>query len=158
VSQCDGAGGLMAVNDDGDIADDGNPCTDDVCASGTASHPPKASRTGCLGSSLCDGQGHCVVCLAATDCGVDSTCQAHVCKADSTCDVSNVAAGTPLANQTPGDCKVVQCDGSGGTTAATDAGDVSSGATASTDDVCSAGAPGPPPTSAGTSCGSGLTC
>jgi len=158
VAQCDGAGGVMAVNDDGDIVDDGNPCTDDVCTAGTASHPPKAQRAACLGSSLCDGQGNCVACLAATDCGADTACRLNVCAADHTCGVTNVAAGTPLVTQTPGDCKVVQCDGNGGTTIANDDSDVGNDGNPCTNDVCTAGTPATVPTSAGTSCGSGLVC
>jgi len=158
VAQCDGAGGVMAVNDDSDFVDDGNVCTDDVCTSGTASHPPRAPRASCLGSSLCDGQGNCVACLAATDCGVDSVCQTHVCTTDHTCDVSNVGSGTPAGTQTPGDCKSVVCDGNGGTTIANDDNDVGSDGNVCTSDTCSAGAPAFPPSPAGTNCGTGLRC
>jgi hypothetical protein len=158
VVQCNGAGATISVNDDNDITDDGNACTNDVCAAGTPTHPPKDARTSCLVNQLCDGAGSCVQCLANADCGASTDCTLHVCKADHTCDVTLVAAGTPVATQTAGDCKVVVCDDAGATTVANDDNDTASDGNACTDDVCNAGVPAHNPTAAGTACGTGLVC
>jgi hypothetical protein len=51
----------------------------------------------------------------ATDCPATGTeCVVPVCESGR-CGQRNVALGTPLASQPPGDCTEVQCDGEGGT-------------------------------------------
>ena len=57
-----GSGGAANVVNDVDLPDDGNQCTDDVCAAGVPSNPPLASGTTCRqsGGTQCDGAGACV--------------------------------------------------------------------------------------------------
>ncbi|MGC4119621.1 MAG: hypothetical protein QM765_34620 [Myxococcales bacterium] len=60
---CDGQGKSKTVNDDADILDDGNPCTDDTCESGTPMSNPSPAGTDCSASGTgtkCDGRGNCV--------------------------------------------------------------------------------------------------
>jgi hypothetical protein len=79
-SLCDGAGNASVVNDDTDPLVDGDPCTDDVCTAGVPSNPPAAAKTPCSSgtATMCDGAGHCVECLASTDC-TSGICTANVC-------------------------------------------------------------------------------
>jgi hypothetical protein len=52
----------------------------------------------------------------ATDCAPPrDPCMAAICSRDGQCDEAPVEAGTPIDAQTEGDCKVVVCDGAGGT-------------------------------------------
>ncbi|MFO0759447.1 MAG: hypothetical protein U0359_23340 [Byssovorax sp.] len=58
--KCDGMGNETPFDDDADKpADDGNPCTDEVCMTGMGSHPPSAAGTACGGGKMCDGAGVC---------------------------------------------------------------------------------------------------
>jgi hypothetical protein len=59
-NQCDGSGSVVSVNVSGDVTDDGNECTSDICTAGVASHPFKAAGTSCSGGTgACDGAGVC---------------------------------------------------------------------------------------------------
>lgn len=82
VSSCDGAGGLSSVADDTDLpASDNNPCTNEVCTAGVASHPPVAAGTPCSQGSgtVCNGAGTCVQCLTSAHCQSGQTCSNNVC-------------------------------------------------------------------------------
>jgi hypothetical protein len=59
---CDGAGNLVGMIDDADVPVDGDPCTDDVCSSGSGSNPAAAAGTTCPGG-VCNGAGGCGVCV-----------------------------------------------------------------------------------------------
>jgi hypothetical protein len=68
---CDGVGGIETVNDDQDEpADDGNACTEAVCADGAPDHVPLPERTECAqaGGTLCNAAGDCVECIDGGDC------------------------------------------------------------------------------------------
>ncbi|MDP2276027.1 MAG: lamin tail domain-containing protein [Archangium sp.] len=153
ATQCDGTGSAVVVNDDTDVPSDAQDCTDDLCTAGVPSHPPRAAESACGTAGLlkCDGLGSCVTCIAAADCGASSECQTRTCVAG-TCGVNNVAAGTALAMQTAGDCKVNQCDGNGAPAVANDDADVLVDVTSCTNDVCTAGVPSNPPVTARTAC------
>jgi hypothetical protein len=61
-------GQSAVANDDTETpADDGNSCTDDMCSSGSPTHPAKASGTTCNqnGGDICNGSGACVQRTAA---------------------------------------------------------------------------------------------
>lgn len=65
-----------------------------------------------------------VECDLADDCpGVDTECRVRTCLAHE-CGVGLVAPGIPVAEQTPGDCRLAVCDGAGGITTLTDDSDV----------------------------------
>jgi hypothetical protein len=160
---CDGAGNVTSVEDDTDVpADDGNPCTGEVCNAGVPAHPAQPAGTPCSqgGGTVCDGAGSCVQCNTASDCpGVDTECQQRTCSAGA-CGVNDTAAGTPTSAQTPGDCHTNECDGAGNVVSVVDDTDVPVDGNQCTDDVCTAGVPTNPPTSAGTTCSQdgGTTC
>lgn len=159
-SQCDGAGKIVDANDDTDVPDDSNDCTDDVCTSGAPSNPVKAASIACglNGALKCDGAGHCLGCLVANDCpGQDTECLKRSCAAGM-CGTTPTATGTAVTSQTAGDCKKVVCDGAGSTTTLNDDTDPTNDNNACTDDTCSAGVPSHASTPDGSSCGAGVTC
>lgn len=69
--QCDGKGGGTPVPDDGDVPDDGNDCTDDVCDDGPKNLPLPAG-TACNGAMVCHADQTCQPCPARDGCGDDS--------------------------------------------------------------------------------------
>ncbi len=144
---CDGAGNIMATNDDTDIPNDGNSCTNDACTNGIPSNAPVAAAAPCSegGGSLCNGAGACVECVAVDDCpGQDTACQVRSCVAG-ICGTTLVAAGTPIASQTDNDCQINVCDGFGLISSAPDNADVPIDGNTCTADTCTAGVPSNPP-------------
>lgn len=159
AEQCDGSGAIQNAADDTDLPVDGEECTQDVCSSGQASNPPEDAGTPCGRNAAlqCDGNGSCVGCVVASDCGVDTECQTFACNAG-TCEPTNTAAGTPISAQSDGDCQRLQCNGAGGVESVDDDSDLPDDNNACTDDVCTNGAPSNPNLMAGTSCGTTLVC
>jgi hypothetical protein len=97
-------------------------------------------------------------CKVDTDCpaaGSDE-CITERC-VDGQCLTTNVATGTPVTNQTPGDCRKNVCDGAGNIT--TDADDTDTPPPVTCEDVsCSNGKAVETPSAMGTACGTGMTC
>ncbi|MEZ4295154.1 MAG: hypothetical protein R3B70_09260 [Polyangiaceae bacterium] len=154
VSQCDGAGSVVVAQSNGDVPDDGNQCTDDVCTAGVASNPPSAANTACTqsGGVYCNGAGACVACNVASQCsGVDTDCQTRFC-AGNACGFNFEANGTPTSSQTTGDCKQNVCDGSGGVTTVNFDTDLPNDGNECTGDVCTSGVPSNPGLPLGTMC------
>jgi hypothetical protein len=158
-TQCDGAGNAVQNQPDAnDLPVDGNACTQDVCSGGTASNPPVASGTACGGSNTCDGAGHCVGCLQASDCGTDTACKSFTCDSGA-CATHLVGAGTKVADPTAGDCKSTQCDGAGNVAQnQPDGADLPVDGNPCTKDVCAAGIAGNPFEAVGTACGGSNKC
>jgi hypothetical protein len=160
VRKCDGAGAVTNVADDSDLPDDGNACTQDLCSAGTISHPPTLAGSACSDGSKtkCNGAGVCVECVDASTCpGTDTDCNKRSCTAG-VCGFSPVSSGTATSTQVPGDCKQVQCNGSGGTTNANDDTDVPDDGNACTDDKCSGGVATHLAYSSPHTCGGGKIC
>ena len=142
-NQCDGAGNTISAIDNSDVPVDGNPCTDDLCSAGVPSNPPSAAETSCNGDEVCDGNGSCVPCLIAADCGTATECVSYACAAQ-TCSATFASSGTLLADQTPGDCQSLECDGAGNTISVENDADIPVDGNACTGDVCTAGVPSNP--------------
>jgi plastocyanin len=152
VVQCDGAGAAVPVNLDTDLPVDGNPCTTDVCTAGVPSNPPGTPGASCGASGVCDPTGQCVGCLTANDCpGTDTECQTRTCTSN-TCGFNFTAAGTPIAMQTPGDCRINQCNGAGAAVLANQDSDLPVDGNQCTSDVCNAGIASNPPVGSGGAC------
>ena len=114
----------VPVAQDGEIPDDQNPCTIDSCVDGAPSYQPNTGAS-CGGTQKCNDQGQCVGCLDGTDCpGTDDECQYRTCDGAGVCGMFYQPWGTPVSGQSPGDCKLAICDGSGGVTTTADGGDV----------------------------------
>ncbi|MFO0759671.1 MAG: plastocyanin/azurin family copper-binding protein [Byssovorax sp.] len=109
---CDGSGGLGSKDDDNDIKDDSNPCTNDSCSMGSEVHAPSSAGTACTDATsanakLCDGAGKCVECnpaSAATDCA------SKVCQ-DNACVSAQCNDGVKNGNETDKDCGGPDCGG-----------------------------------------------
>jgi hypothetical protein len=156
--QCGANGAVVSANDDTDVPDDRNACTNDICSSGSPSHTTMPNGSNCGGANHCEG-GLCVGCSVAGDCpGTDTTCRARTCSATGVCGFSFAAAQTALPDPTTGDCKGLQCDGQGNTQVVNDNGDLPVDGNACTTDECTAGTPSHRPVQSGTNCGGSLVC
>lgn len=96
-------------------------------------------------------------CRSPDDCpGQDGFCGLRTCTGG-VCGIASTVAGTALpdADQTAGDCRVLRCDGAGGTTSAAEDADLPVDQNACTLDVCTAGVPRNPPASPGATCAEG---
>ena len=154
---CDGSGGVVASPDDGDVQDDGNQCTTDGCSAGDPTHTPVAIGTVCGPQQTCNAAGSCIGCSTNADCpGPDTECQSRACM-NGVCGFNYVPVKTPVGVQSAGDCKSSVCNGAGGIAVVADNNDLPSDDNDCTDDVCSAGSPSNPPSSAGTACSLGGT-
>jgi hypothetical protein len=97
---CDGAGNPAAQPqaNDGDLPDDGNKCTMDICTAGVISHPYEAANTVCGNNSACNATGQCgcandLACAAPTTCGGGGTTFVCGCT-PKTCAVLGKTCGT----------------------------------------------------------------
>jgi hypothetical protein len=155
VNECDGSGNLVAMVDDTDVPVDGKACTLDVCTNGVPSNPAVTMGTTCAqGGTVCDGAGNCVQCNTSADCpGKDTACETRTCTAG-VCGKDDAALGTalPPSQQTPGDCKIKQCDGAGNITSVADDSDLPVDGNDCTGDVCNGGTPSNPGVAEGTAC------
>jgi hypothetical protein len=163
TNQCDGTGGIVSAVDDTDVPVDNNQCTADVCTAGVPSHPALPAGTSCgqNGGTECDGAGDCVQCVSDGECPpTGNECTVPACNAG-LCGASDVAAGTPTATQTPGDCQVIECDGNGGTASVEDDTDVpADDGNPCTSETCNAGVAAHPKLPALTACSldGGVVC
>ena len=152
VNKCDGAGVSNPTNDNADVPDDSNPCTNDVCTAGIGLHTSAPSGTACGASLVCNAVGVCVGCVVANNCpGQDTDCQVRSCTLN-VCGVANTSAGTATSMQIVGNCKKNTCNGSGGVVAANDSTDLPVDGVQCTSDVCTNGVPSNPPASSGAVC------
>jgi hypothetical protein len=157
--QCAGDGTVAVVNDNSDLPDDRNPCTNDFCMTGTPSHTMLPLNSSCGGLNRCTAAGQCVGCIAGTDCpGTDTVCQTRVCSAQGVCSFSFRGVGTVLNDPIVGDCKALQCDGAGNTQVVNANTDLPVDNNPCTSDECTAGTPSHRPLASGVACGAGLIC
>lgn len=101
---CDGAGAVVFADRDGDVPNDHNECTNDLCAAGVASHTPVAAGEVCslADGGYCDGGGLCVECL------VDSDCPSGVCSGNA-CQVPACTDGVLNGDEVGIDCGGTFC-------------------------------------------------
>ncbi|HXI55714.1 MAG TPA: hypothetical protein VNO55_06625, partial [Polyangia bacterium] len=140
---CDGTvGNIVTVPDNSDLPVDGFTCTMDVCTAGAPSNPALPVGTACAqaGGTMCNGNGSCVQCITAADCGQNTECKTFTCTLGA-CGVANTPANTPLAGQVVGDCQKKVCDGAGNPTSIADDTDKPADSNVCTDDVCTNGTP-----------------
>lgn len=154
---CNGANGTTSINDDADLPDDANPCTTDTCSNGSPTFVNKAQGTSCGATSVCNAMGGCVGCNTANDCaGTDDFCKARTCISN-VCGIGYTPNGTdlPMANQIAGDCKVLQCNGTGGIKTVARTSDVPVDGNDCTQDMCNAqGTPSNPNSPLNATCAS----
>lgn len=152
---CDGRGVPEQQDDDGDVPDDSNPCTNDLCTAGIPGHAPAAFGLTCGTNLSCDGSGNCAGCTSPGDCpGQDTDCQNRACTSG-ICGFVYSPAGTPVTAQTAGDCKLNVCNGMGQVSVIAASSDPADDGNVCTIDGCSNGSPTHSNTAAGAPCGSG---
>ena len=160
--QCASDGTVVAANDDSDdsdVPDDRNPCSNDICTSGTPSHTMVPAGANCGGANFCNASARCIGCVVAADCpGTDTACRIRTCTAGGVCGFSFVAAGTGLVDPTAGDCKGLLCNGAGDKLVVNNDGDLPIDGNPCSTDECLAGTPMHRPVASGTSCGANLIC
>ena len=151
---CDGAGNAIVINDDSDVTSDANDCTEDYCQDGVLHHAAKPEGTACGigGENICNDTGVCVGCLTVDSCpGIDTECSTRTC-VDSICGRDYVPSGTPIADQTSGDCKSNVCDGNGSIVSVNDDFDVLDDGNQCSTDICVDGVPSNAPVTNGQAC------
>jgi hypothetical protein len=129
---CDAASGCRRTNNTNPCADEGNRCTDDVCAGGSCTHPAKANGASCSDGNACDGAEICQ----------NGSCQnglPPVCNDSNPCtnDSCNPTTGCVFTNNT------ATCGDDGNFCTA---------------DVCGGGRCTHPPKAEGATCSDGLYC
>jgi hypothetical protein len=70
---CDGMGAAVSTTNDGDLPDDGNPCTIDACKLGVASNTAGPLGVDCGVAQKCNAAGKCG-CADSTQCNAPDTC------------------------------------------------------------------------------------
>lgn len=139
-----------------DCPQTGTKCATPVCnadATCGTDDAPKDSACGDAGGQVCDGNGACVECTNVDFHCPPSTneCELPACTAGK-CTATPVSQSTPTtAGQTSGDCKLVVCDGMGGTEVVDDD-DPLDDMNDCTTDTCVAGVNTPVPIAPGTAC------
>ena len=157
--RCDGRGNLVKYPNPADVPpDDGNACTAEVCVAGQPSHPAKDDGLPCSDNdgAVCF-EGACVACNVPEDCGEAPVCQVRTCE-NHQCGLANVEAGTPVGDQTAGDCRINQCDGNGAVQSVADDTDTPDDGNPCTSDTCDQGTPVHTAVAEGSPCGSNLMC
>jgi hypothetical protein len=153
-AECNGNGGTRSVADDSDLPNDGNSCTDDLCATGAPSHPAKPAGTTCAqnGGIVCSGTS-CVQCLTVANCpGTDTLCRQRTCLASGMCSHNDAPQGTAAEPDATGNCQKAVCDGNGAATSTADNADLPVDNNDCTSDVCTTGTPSNPSRPPGTIC------
>ena len=83
LDACDPVAGCVFTNRTGACTDDGNPCTVDLCAGGTCTHPPGIDGTPCEDGRFCTAGDACLggQCRAgpARSCSDGSACTSDFC-------------------------------------------------------------------------------
>jgi hypothetical protein len=146
--------------DDGDIPDDKEPCTLDICTDGVPSHTEQLDQTSCqvgLGSGACVA-GKCVVPCTPTDavtqCDDLEVCTSDACIDPGVCAHSVLSGPVPGYPQTEGDCQEHRCV-EGEEDDVVDNNDVPDDGQECTEDECVAGTPLHTPLAAGEECSGG---
>jgi len=154
---CDGQGSVVTAPDNTDLPQSGNPCIIGQCQAGVPVMLPRPAGAACGEGLVCDGIGQCVGCLSDADCGVATECAAFTCLSGQ-CSRNAAPAGTPTAQNFPGDCRRTVCDGTGTVITIADDTDLPVDGNVCTIDVCINGVPANLAAPAGTSCGLALSC
>ena len=153
-NECDGKGGTRTSVDDTDPPASPNACVVSTCQGGQVTLSNAPASTLC-GQGMCDGNGNCFSCKTAGDCGQSAPCYGWQCVAGA-CQKTYVTAGGPATPDTPGDCRLDRCDGSGGITTTVNNLDPPDDGNECTTNACSNGAPTVTPRP-GATCGAGTS-
>jgi hypothetical protein len=96
--QCDGAGNIESVADDGDTPDDNNECTADMCVAGVPMTPNRAHGTSCtVNGRTCDGAGACITSFSMVRINVAGTTNVGAPAFIEERKLDGTLVGTPIA-------------------------------------------------------------
>jgi hypothetical protein len=95
---CNPATGCVHTNNTAPCADDGNSCTDDVCAAGSCMHPPDDTNS-CADANACTGNA----CVSAT-CVAWFAPTPDCCDGNGDCNDGSAATGDTCVGPPDGDC------------------------------------------------------
>ncbi|UQA56079.1 hypothetical protein [Polyangium aurulentum] len=130
--------------------DDGDPCTVEGCKGGGNEHVVVVGLPCGVNDSLaCNANGKCAGCTTSDQCGTGSECAPWACNAG-VCELTFTNPGTPISQQTPGDCLRVQCTGTGEEQTVAD--DLDVPVEPCYDGMCSNGTPSTTPSKKDTKC------
>jgi hypothetical protein len=121
-------GEVKQVPSDGDVPDDGNPCTGDTCDNGTPKNNNLGASAPCGTDLYCDGNGACVGCVDSSQCQGAGVCKYAKCE-NGQCKTHNSGAGN--------DCNGNDvCDGNGNCVDCLDEGDCGGGSNICVNNGC----------------------
>jgi hypothetical protein len=131
------------------------------CSAPTICNETERRCVGCIAATdcpsetpYCSSAGQCV-CKADSDCGIAAECHTRRCDvALGTCVTENVSDGTPVGQQTAGDCQARRCEGGVATVVPDDTDVPSDPGGGCMRPACLNGAPTSVPRAASTLCGS----
>jgi hypothetical protein len=156
------SGVFMNEIDGNDTEDDGNECTQDLCAGGTPTHPNELPDAPCGVGLVCNGNGVCQGCNTDDQCTGGTECLTPKCNAGlGECFLQPEPAGKVISVQTAGDCTNNVCDANGNIVAAYNGQDPQDDMADCTVDTCVAmNQTSHPPAMYGSACndGSGVVC
>jgi len=142
------------ADDDTEIpADDGVECTQNTCQGGVP-YPPEPSTVSCA-TGKCNGNGACVSCIDAGDCGALGACIASFACTNNACVPTYKPDTTKVSDDgTNGNCKATFCDGNGGMMTGNDDSDTPAPSVCHKN-ACNAGVPDTGNVTDGTGCDDG---
>ena len=147
--------------DDSDLPKTATVCDEELCNGGVASNPPLDIDVSCGsdGKHRCNGVGVCVECNSPSQCGVNTECLKFTC-VSGVCGTMPTPVNTHLAQQKPGDCHAMVCDGAGNIAGSpiVDDTDTFNDNNECTSDVCMGGVDTNPALPPGAACGNGQSC
>ncbi len=157
-----GSGGAECTKND-DCLVNSAPCKINECLDGSCVENDAAAGTPCAvgGGIVCNGLGACVECTLPEHCVnlVETQCIKRAC-IENVCQLNYLGQETPAgpAMQEPGDCKIVVCDGIGGTKTINDNNDTPNDDNGCTTDTCLNGSKVHTKVPTGTNCGVNSFC
>jgi hypothetical protein len=156
---CDGVGNVAAApaTNAGDIPQDGNDCTNDICVGATPQNNNVGAGTNCGANGVCNAIGQCVGCNGPTDCGTNTDCYSWTCDGSQTCQQNFVSSGTPTSTQVAQNCLEQVCNGAGQAIQVPDNDPIIDG-NPCTADNCNAGTPENPPLAINAGCMGSMFC
>jgi hypothetical protein len=152
---CNGDIETITADDFEDPPDPSPPCRTAVCSGGVPMNVDAEAGTSCGDPPLeCDGDGECIGCISAEECGEETECASPLCGGDGVCDPGLVDEGTEVADPA-GNCVRLECSGTSATPMQiTDGTDTPADATCGTG-FCSGSTPMQQPDNQGTPCSVG---
>lgn len=157
------AGGGVSCTTSADCPTTSAACFVNTCVDGSCRLQDAVVGTLCSAGlpNVCNGQGACVECVEPGHCVgiIEDQCTKRAC-VNNSCQVNYLGPASPAgpAAQKPGDCKIVVCDGFGGTKTINDDTDTPNDDNGCTVDGCLNGSEVHTNVPVGTNCGTNSAC